>query len=67
MVFRPFVKAFHTFLIIYMACTLLMVFLELFKIVENGWMLAHYLQFLTVVGIFFIIVSLIKFKRKSLN
>ncbi|PCI51469.1 MAG: hypothetical protein COB49_01745 [Alphaproteobacteria bacterium] len=67
MTLRLIVRTFHIFIIVYMACTAIMVFLELFKIVENGWMLAHYLQFLTMVGILFIIVSLMKFKRKSLN
>ncbi len=63
MTFRPFVRAFHMFLIIYMASTFLMVFLELFKVVSEGWMVSHYMLFLTIVGVFFILGMLIKYGK----
>ncbi len=63
MVFRPFVRACHTYLIIYMACTFLMVFLELFKVVSDGWMVSHYMIFLTIVGVIFILGMLMKYGK----
>gem|GEM_PF-4181836 len=67
MTFRPFVRAFHMFLIIYMAATFLMVLLELFKLVSEGWMVSHYAMFLTIVGGFFILGMVIKYGKSRIS
>ncbi|VAW06904.1 hypothetical protein MNBD_ALPHA01-1902 [hydrothermal vent metagenome] len=55
------------FLIIYMAATFLMVFLELFKVVSEGWMVSHYMIFLTIVGAFFILGMVVKYRKTLIN
>ncbi len=55
------------FLIIYMAATFLMVLLELFKLVSEGWMVSHYAMFLTIVGGFFILGMVIKYGKSRIS
>jgi hypothetical protein len=46
-----------------MACTFLMVLLEIFKAVNEGWMISHYMMFLSIVGAIFMLGQLMKYGK----